>query len=224
MSNPNEDRIKKQIEEIKPKTDTSFTKKELNELPNVIHEDEDILYFTSGFHKSNNNTMIIVLTTKRIIFLDKGMFISRRQFDIPLDMVNSVQSYTGLLLGELTIVHGAHSEIIKDIGKDSVVIFQQMATKEIEKYKQKVKEKENEHLASMIKGAGTTINENTKSKYILINNIYVNCSSIVEIKKDESNIIISTIKNDHYIKCNYNDIDNRYNSIISFVADNIFEC
>ena len=97
MSNSNEDRIKKQIEEIKPKTDTFFTKKELNELPNIIHEDEDILYFTSGFYELNSNTMIIVLTTKRIIFLDKGMFVSRSQFDIPLDMVNSVQSHTGLL-------------------------------------------------------------------------------------------------------------------------------
>lgn len=99
-----------------------------------------------------------------------------------------------------------------------------MATKEVEKYKQKVKEKENEHLANIIKCAGTSINENTKSKYILINNIYVNCSSIIEIKKEENNIIISTIKNDHYIKCNYSDINDRYSSIISFVADDIFEC
>ncbi|MEI0494061.1 PH domain-containing protein [Brachyspira intermedia] len=129
----NTERVKKQVEAIKDSTDTWFTKKELDELPNVIHDDEDVLYFTSGYHESNNNTMIIVLTTKRIIFLDKGMFVSRRQFDIPLDVINSVQSYTGLMFGELTIVHGAHSEVISNIDKKTVVLFQEMATKEVEK-------------------------------------------------------------------------------------------
>ena len=95
-------------------------------------------------NESNNNTMSIVLTTKRIIFLDKGMFVSRRQFDIPLDVINSVQSYTGLMFGELTIVHGAHSEVISNIDKKTVVLFQEMATKEVEKYKKNVKQRENE--------------------------------------------------------------------------------
>ncbi|WP_295156131.1 PH domain-containing protein [uncultured Brachyspira sp.] len=214
MKIKNEERIRKQIKDIKSRTETSFTKKELNELPKIINENEDILYFTSGFHKSNNNSMIIVLTTKRIIFLDNGMFVSRRQFDIPLDMVNSVQLYTGLILGEITIVYGEYSETIKDIVKESAIVFQQTASKEMEKYKQK--NKYNKHSEKISKNT----NGYTKNKYILINDVYINCSSIIEIKKEENCIVISTIKKDYYAEYD----DKRYNDIISFIADDIFEC
>lgn len=217
----NIERVRKQVEAIKDNTDTWFTNKELEELPNIIHEDENVLYFTSGFHESNNNTMIIVLTTKRIIFLDKGMFVSRRQFDIPLDVINSVQSYTGLMFGELTIVHGAHSEVISNIDKKTVVLFQEMATKEVEKYKKNVKQKENENLANMLKGVG---GETSKSKYIFFNGSYINTASISEIKIEEDIISITTFKNGYLIK--YTDpskaLDD-YKKFISFIADEIFE-
>uniref|UniRef100_UPI003F4C325D PH domain-containing protein n=1 Tax=Brachyspira catarrhinii TaxID=2528966 RepID=UPI003F4C325D len=217
----NIERVKKQVEAIKDSTDTWFTKKELDELPNVIHDDEDVLYFTSGYHESNNNTMIIVLTTKRIIFLDKGMFVSRRQFDIPLDVINSVQSYTGLMFGELTIVHGAHSEVISNIDKKTVVLFQEMATKEVEKYKKNVKQRENENLASMLKGVG---GGTSKSKYVIFNGVYINTASISEVKIEEDIISITTFKNGYLIK--YSDeskaLDD-YNKFISFIADETFE-
>lgn len=217
----NIERVRKQVEAIKDNTDTWFTNKELEELPNIIHEDEDVLYFTSGFHESNNNTMIIVLTTKRIIFLDKGMFVSRRQFDIPLDVINSVQSYTGLMFGELTIVHGAHSEVISNIDKETVVVFQEMATKEVEKYKKNVKQRENENLANMLKGVG---GGTSKNKYVIFNGAYINTASISEIKIEEGIISITTLKNGYLIK--YSDeskaLDD-YQKFISFVVDETFE-
>lgn len=188
----NFERVTKQVESIKSTTDTWFTGKELKEIPNVIHEDENVIYFTSGHHKSNNNTMVIILTDKRVIFLDKGMFISRQQFDISLDMVNSVQSYMGIILGRLTIVHGAHSEIIENVNKDTAKTFQELATKQIEKFKKQNQNRQADMFAEAIKNSTIGNTSSSSNKFLKIGDSHINCNHIVNINLNQNNLCIVT--------------------------------
>jgi Bacterial PH domain len=48
-----------------------LTRKEIDELPNILYKDEHIKAMTSGFN--DGNTWLITCTTRRIIMMDKGM-------------------------------------------------------------------------------------------------------------------------------------------------------
>ena len=98
--------------------DTFGTKKEIRELPNILHDDEELLYITSGF--LDGNTWLISCTNERIIFLDKGMVYGLKQKEIPLDKINSVEHSKGLMLGKITIWDGAAQITIENIQKKSL--------------------------------------------------------------------------------------------------------
>lgn len=98
-----------------------FTKKELNHLPKVLADGEQILAFTSGF--MDGNTWLISLTDRRIIFLDKGMIYGLKQTTIDLDKINSISGKTGIFFGDIGIEDGASSRKIEKVWKKSVVIF-----------------------------------------------------------------------------------------------------
>jgi len=112
-----------------------FTKKELNYLPEVLQEGEEILAFTSGFMEED--TWLIVLTDKRIIFLNKGMIFGLKQMVIPLDRINSVSGETGLVFGKIYIEDGAKERVIKNVMKHTVKPFTNMVMDAIENYKKK---------------------------------------------------------------------------------------
>lgn len=97
------------------------TKKEVKELPNIIHDDELITYATSGFWKGN--TWLIVSTNKRILFLDKGMFFGLKQIEIPINKINSIGFKKGLILGEIEIWDGASKMKIENVSKDTLSPF-----------------------------------------------------------------------------------------------------
>jgi len=101
--------------------DQFFTKKELNYLPEVLMEKEQVLGFTSGLMDAN--TWLITLTDKRIIFLDKGMIYGLKQSIVDLDKVNAVSGSTGLLFGTITITDGANDRLIKNVWKKTVKNF-----------------------------------------------------------------------------------------------------
>ena len=101
--------------------DQFFTKKELNYLPEILMEQEQILGFTSGLMDAN--TWLITLTDKRIIFLDKGMIYGLKQSIVDLDKVNAVSGSTGLLFGTITITDGANDRLIKNVWKKTVKNF-----------------------------------------------------------------------------------------------------
>ena len=98
-----------------------FTKKELNYLPEILMESEQILGFTSGLMDAN--TWLITLTDKRIIFLDKGMIYGLKQSIVELDKVNAVSGSTGLVFGTITITDGANDRLIKNVWKKTVKNF-----------------------------------------------------------------------------------------------------
>ena len=73
-------RTLKQIKEMLAKGEATHfwgTKREVKELPKIITDNEVVTYATSGYYESH--TWLIVSTSKRIIFLDKGMFFGLKQ-------------------------------------------------------------------------------------------------------------------------------------------------
>jgi len=195
----NYERVRKQLEKIIAEgTDTWGTKKEINKIPEIIAEDENVIYFTSGLHASNNNTMTIILTDKRIIFFDKGMFISTTQFDIPLEMVNSIQYYSGLIFGRITIIHGASSEILENVNKETAKKFVELSNKEFQIYKKsKIQSEANQHaeaLKSVLGNVGSTTVKSSNS-FVKVGQKMINISSIMEYElKDENSLEITTSK------------------------------
>lgn len=101
--------------------DQFFTKKELNHLPEILMDGEQVLAFTSGL--MDGNTWLITLTDKRIIFLDKGMVFGLKQTVIDLDKVNSVSGETGMFFGKISIQDGASNRTIENVWKKTVVKF-----------------------------------------------------------------------------------------------------
>lgn len=101
--------------------DQFFTKKELNYLPEILQDGEQVLAFTSGM--MDGNTWLLTLTDKRLIFLDKGLIFGLRQEIIPLNRVNAVSGETGLLFGSIYITDGARTLKIENVWKKTVKNF-----------------------------------------------------------------------------------------------------
>ena len=119
-----------------PNIDKFGTKKEVKELPNILHDDEELLYITSGF--LDGNTWLVSCTNERIIFLDKGMIYGLKQKQIPLDKVNSVEHSKGLLLGKITIWDGASKFTIDNIQKNALDPMVNCINDAIKQYKNNV--------------------------------------------------------------------------------------
>lgn len=97
------------------------TKKEVKELPNIIGDDEIITYATSGWY--DGHTWLVVSTSKRIIFLDKGMLFGVNQIEIPLGKVNAIKYKKRLFMGEVEIWDGASMYKVKNISKKTLIPF-----------------------------------------------------------------------------------------------------
>jgi hypothetical protein len=101
--------------------DQFFTRKELNHLPHILADGEQVLAFTSGL--MDGNTWLVTLTDRRVIFLDKGMIYGLRQTTIDLDKVNAVTGETGLIFGKIKVQDGASERLIDMVLKRTVVPF-----------------------------------------------------------------------------------------------------
>lgn len=63
------------ILEVIKETNSFFNigaRKEVKYLPNILRDDEEIYYVTSG--RLQGNTWLITCTNKRLLFLDRGLF------------------------------------------------------------------------------------------------------------------------------------------------------
>lgn len=132
FKNASKEELKEKYKEIAQRIgdDQFFTKKELNYLPEVLRLNEDILAFSSGL--MNGNTWLITLTTKRIIFLDKGMIWGLKQTSIDLDKINSISAKTGIIFGDILIEDGATERKITNVWKKTVKPFTNMVQDAIE--------------------------------------------------------------------------------------------
>lgn len=114
-----QDKIDKIWEQFKKVgvSDTFGTKKEIRTLPDILSDDETIKYATSGFLEAN--TVLMVCTNIRILFLDKGLVYGVKSTEIPLDMVNSVNYSKKIVVGNISIVNGAKTTLIEQVNKDT---------------------------------------------------------------------------------------------------------
>ena len=92
--------------------------KELNHLHEVINDGEKILGHTRGF--LDGNTWLIVVTDRRLLFLDKGMISGMKSTEIPLDSVGSVNYETKMLGGNITVTASGTDKHIGKMKKNDV--------------------------------------------------------------------------------------------------------
>jgi len=96
-----------------------FTKKEIKYLPEVLDEGEIISAITSGV--SDGTTWLIIVTHKRVLFLDKGMLFGLKQIEIPIRQISGISHKVGLLNGSIEIASSAGKKTIAGIVKKDVV-------------------------------------------------------------------------------------------------------
>ena len=101
--------------------DSFGTKKELKHLPEMLMDEEQVLAFSSG--AMDGNTWLIVLTDRRVLFLDKGMIFGLKETSIPLNRIHGGSGKTGLLMGSIEINDGYAARKIKNVAKTSVRPF-----------------------------------------------------------------------------------------------------
>lgn len=99
-----------------PRTMRLFARREIKKLPSALWEGELVEKLAQG--KYNGNEGLLVLSNRRLIFLEQGVFRSRIE-DFPIEKISSVQSGTGMMFGELTIfVSGNKAEISRVMPKE----------------------------------------------------------------------------------------------------------
>ena len=80
---------------------------------------EQVLAFASG--TMDGKTWLIVLTERRVIFLDRGLFYGLRQTVIPIAKINGITGETGMIFGKIAINDGAVVRKIKNVPKGAVL-------------------------------------------------------------------------------------------------------
>lgn len=93
---------------------------EINELPKILWEDENILRLSDGYY--NQGVGIVVATNKRILFLNKGIFSSQIE-DFAYNKISSIQCNKGLVLASLIIYTAGNKAVIDNMGKDDAQYF-----------------------------------------------------------------------------------------------------
>lgn len=133
--------IKKQLIDAQV-FDFWLNNKELKSLQDILEykNGEIIKYAASGFKEEQNGsrTVLILCTNRRVIFLNKNMFFGGDSTDIPLNMINSVQLITHLLLADISITTGANTTMLKQLTKESAGILAKTIKQESLKFQQQM--------------------------------------------------------------------------------------
>lgn len=116
---PTLDEVKAQVQKLQG-FDRFIAKKEIKELPNILWENEQVENLILGFY--NNGNGILVGTSKRLIFIDKGL-ISLKVEDFPYDKITSIQYETGWVFGKLTIFSSGNKAVIDNVEKNQTKAF-----------------------------------------------------------------------------------------------------
>lgn len=89
-----------------------LSRKEINELPKILWENEAVENMAQGTY--NNGSGLLVASNKRLLFIDKGWF-SLKVEDFPYDKISSIQYETGMLSGSITIYCSGNKAAISNI-------------------------------------------------------------------------------------------------------------
>jgi len=107
-----------------------FTGKELRSLPKMLAPGEPVIAFVSGYMAKE--TWLVVLTDRRILMIDKNMFIGGEQISIPLEKVNAVEAQTHLILGELRIEDSVNEHVVRNVMKHAAERFADKVREQME--------------------------------------------------------------------------------------------
>ncbi|MEJ0009875.1 MAG: PH domain-containing protein [Alphaproteobacteria bacterium] len=83
----------------------------------------------------NGHTWLLVCTSKRVLFLDRGFFYGLRQVQMNLDRIQAIESSTGLLFGAVRMWDSASSVTVSMILRSSLVPFVRTVQEAMELYK-----------------------------------------------------------------------------------------
>ena len=117
---PTLEEVHRQIKSL-PHKYIFYTKKEINYLPEIMMEGEEIRALTSGF--CANRTVLAVCTNRRMLFLDKGMFFGLRQWQMALDRVQSIDGSHLIMFGTIRVWDGASAIDLSMVWASSIDPF-----------------------------------------------------------------------------------------------------
>ena len=129
---PTAQQIREQLDNL-PDKYIFWTKKEVNYLPQVMVEGEELRALTSGY--SNNHTVLAACTNRRILFLDKGMFFGLNQSQVGLDRVQAIDGSYKIFFGSIRIWDGAAAINLNMVLAKSIDPFIRAVRTSIEEYK-----------------------------------------------------------------------------------------
>ena len=119
QSQQKEERIKAALSKLSG-VEKFFGKREINELPRVLWEDELPEAIVQGTYESSHG--LLIATNKRVIFLDKGI-ISFKMEDFAFDKISSIEFKSGMIWGEIVVYSSGTRSIFKDVYKDKAREF-----------------------------------------------------------------------------------------------------
>lgn len=125
--------IQEQIKSI-PYSGTFLERKEVEELPKILSDDESIKSAISGFN--DGNMWVVVCTNKRILMLDVGLLYGLKSIDIPLDKISGITQSKGVAFGSISITYGGNIMGIDKVLNAAIPHFIDAVNKEIPLYKQ----------------------------------------------------------------------------------------
>lgn len=95
-------------------TDFTFVKRELRALAKMLPDNEEPLAAVRGF-AGGWNTVLVVLTQRRIIFIDAGMVYGLKTSDIPIRAINAVSHSSGIWFCNLIVTNGADNTSVRNV-------------------------------------------------------------------------------------------------------------
>ena len=116
------DQIKAELNNLNLRNSSLFLgRKEINELPQILADEEKVTNIIQGTYNSGQG--ILVSTSRRLVFIDKGLIYGLKVEDFPLDKISSIQYETGLLLAKVKIHTSGNVAIIDNVEKTSARQF-----------------------------------------------------------------------------------------------------
>lgn len=130
LKNDRLNELRKHIESLELFNSSTFlNRKEIDELPNIIRENETIDNIIQGNY--NEGEGILVSTDKRLIFIDKGILYGLKVEDFPLDKITSITYETKLLFGRVEIYTSNNVASIVNVEKNSARSFAEFVSNKL---------------------------------------------------------------------------------------------
>ena len=118
LTGPRGEEIRQQLEELDGPLDIVFTRKEVNELPTLLAENEKIRALASGIVEGKR--WLVVCTDRRVLFVDKSWLRGLTQMDVQFQSIAMVTQETKTLLGSIKLSGSGFEMEVESIAAYSV--------------------------------------------------------------------------------------------------------